>query len=330
MNLRRPLRTSRRAASDPVYPVAVTDGVSPSTGDRWGGDQTGVSVTGTDFVRGARVRVDGVPVDTVFVSSTELTCTIPKAVMQTNGAKSVTVVNPAAPASNAQTYTVSTYPTRDTTHKFASTGIAFGNEGLESWSDRITDDADKDAEQLTDANQPTWNASNEEFNWWETIDGGADDFMVTGTFDTPIAQPYTHYIVAKAPASKVAKHSVVDGLDGSHRGSIYAAQTTGYVGMHGGTALESTVVWSGSILVVCCIFDGANSKIFINRYGTASATGNAGAHGLTGLKYLTDVNDNTWGGSLAETIVMTGADTAAQREGVMTYLAEKYGLTVTS
>lgn len=329
MNIRRSGTGSRRqssSASELTFPPTLS-GISPTSGDQW--DPASVTATGTGFATNSKVYVAGTMAETTYVSSTSLTFVVPGAAAWALGTKACVVVNPSGAESESRNYTVG-IPSDEFSYKDAHSGIEFGNEGLLAWADR-TGDADKEARQETDADQPAWDAGNDAaFNFWERVIDASNDSMATGTFASPLAQPYTHILAARAPVSKAAKHAAVDGLDGSHRGSIYAAQTTGYVGIHAGTALETSVVWSGNVMIVVAEFNGANSKIWVNRYGTPDASGNAGSHSLTGLMYLKDTAGNFWGGDLAMSILKSGVMSASVREQLVKALADKYALTVTS
>lgn len=89
-------------------PLPATTGISPSVVTA-GNPDLGLTVNGTGFVQGVSVvEFDGSPVPTVFVSSTQLSATIPAVSLTLAGAKSITVFNPApgGGTSNAETLTV--------------------------------------------------------------------------------------------------------------------------------------------------------------------------------------------------------------------------------
>lgn len=58
-------------------------------------DDVEITLTGTDFVPESVVELDGTPVSTTYVSSTELTALLPQNVVEDQGEYAVTVVNPA-------------------------------------------------------------------------------------------------------------------------------------------------------------------------------------------------------------------------------------------
>lgn len=88
-------------------PVPTTTSISPSS-KLVGDAQFTMTVNGTNFVSNSVVRNNGSDRTTTFVSSTQLTCTIPASDMTTAGTFNITVFNPApgGGTSNAQTFTV--------------------------------------------------------------------------------------------------------------------------------------------------------------------------------------------------------------------------------
>src|SRR5436305_6875722 len=75
-----------------------------------GGPQFTLTVNGTNFVAGSTVRWSGTALTTTFVSATQLTATVPAALIATAGTASITVVTPCGGTSNAQTFTIAATP----------------------------------------------------------------------------------------------------------------------------------------------------------------------------------------------------------------------------
>ncbi len=106
--------------NQPLVPDAVAPGASSFT----------LTVNGTGFVSGAIVNWNGAPLNTTFVSSSQLTATVPASDIAVATTASVTVVNPtpAGGTSNVQFFSVSSPVARPT---FATSvqGIEFfGND----------------------------------------------------------------------------------------------------------------------------------------------------------------------------------------------------------
>jgi len=76
-----------------VNPVPVISGISPSSTTA-GGSAFTLTVDGTDFVSGAKVRWNGTERTTAFVSSSQLTASIPASDVAAAGTAAVTVLNP--------------------------------------------------------------------------------------------------------------------------------------------------------------------------------------------------------------------------------------------
>ena len=85
-------------------PACMT-GLSPSYATAGGAAFT-LTVSGTNFVSGAKVRWNGSDRTTTFVSATQLRATIPAADIATAGTVPVTVLNPDGGISNAMNFEV--------------------------------------------------------------------------------------------------------------------------------------------------------------------------------------------------------------------------------
>src|SRR5207253_2852440 len=88
-------------------PAPTTTSVSPSTKNAGDAAFT-LTVNGTNFVSTSIVNFNGSPRTTTFVSSTQVTASIPASDLTTGGIFNITVVNstPGGGTSNAQTFTV--------------------------------------------------------------------------------------------------------------------------------------------------------------------------------------------------------------------------------
>src|SRR5207247_2356000 len=86
-------------------PVPTVTSISPTCATA-GGPQFTLTVNGTKFVSAATVNWNGTPLATTFVSSTQLTATVPAALIATAGTASITVVNP-SPGAASSTVAVS-------------------------------------------------------------------------------------------------------------------------------------------------------------------------------------------------------------------------------
>jgi hypothetical protein len=88
------------SAGDPVITGLSTDRVVEGFG------AVSLTFSGTNFVSGSTARAGAVSLSTFFVSATQLQVTIPAALVNEDGALTLTVVNPGGATSNARTLTV--------------------------------------------------------------------------------------------------------------------------------------------------------------------------------------------------------------------------------
>ena len=75
-----------------------------------GGPQFTLTVNGTNFVSGSTVNWNGTALTTIFVSSTQLTATVPASRIAAAGTASVNVVTPCGATSSAVTFTIANTP----------------------------------------------------------------------------------------------------------------------------------------------------------------------------------------------------------------------------
>jgi sugar lactone lactonase YvrE len=95
----------------PQTPLSTPTITSLSPNDAYAGSgDTVVTITGTNFVSGAAVTVNGTSQAATFVSATQLTTTLTAAELSTVGTLTLAVVNPDGGASNAAVFTVVATP----------------------------------------------------------------------------------------------------------------------------------------------------------------------------------------------------------------------------
>jgi Bacterial Ig-like domain (group 3)/FG-GAP-like repeat/FG-GAP repeat/Beta-propeller repeat/NHL repeat len=107
--------------ASPVNPPTITS-LNPNAVYAGSGD-TVVTITGTNFVSGAVVSVNGTNQPATFVSATELTTTLTVAHLSTAGTLTLTVVNPDGGTSNAAAFTVLQLPL-----ELTPANLAFGDQ----------------------------------------------------------------------------------------------------------------------------------------------------------------------------------------------------------
>ena len=109
-------------------PVPTVTSISPTCATA-GGPQFTLTVNGTKFVSASTVNWNGTPLATTFVSSTQLTATVPAALIATAGTASITVVNPSpggGSSTPAVTFTIANPPVINSPLTACGTvGVAF-------------------------------------------------------------------------------------------------------------------------------------------------------------------------------------------------------------
>jgi hypothetical protein len=146
-----------------------------------------------------------------------------------------------------------------------------------------------------------------------------------GLFASPIAQPTTVYLVGRIGT---VGGSALEFSDGSvHRQIVFAAATTGVVTAYAGALLTSAVTLAAPS-VLCAVFNGANSAIYVTDDETPAVSGNAGADTLDAIALGTQFGGaaSFLDGEIAEWALFAGAHSATNRARVMQYLRARYAL----
>src|SRR5207249_1385209 len=104
-----PCNTANATLVITINAVPTISSLSPTCATA-GGLQFTLTVNGTNFVSGSTVNWNGSPLTTIFVSATQLTATVPAALIATAGTASVIVVTPCGGTSNAKTFTIANTP----------------------------------------------------------------------------------------------------------------------------------------------------------------------------------------------------------------------------
>ena len=101
----------------------------------------------------------------------------------------------------------------------------------------------------------------------------------------------------------------------------------------GGTSLNSARANDTSTHVVCAVFNGASSALYMDHYSTSEVSGNPGANASTASIIIGNYNGggaNGLVGDMGRLSYFSGAHSTATRQAVMQYLASLYGLTVSA
>lgn len=158
---------------------------------------------------------------------------------------------------------------------------------------------------------------------------GSNDVLDSADLDaSPLAQPFTIFIVAKDDLGTAGARTMVDANAGlsSNRATVY--QPSNVVAFAGG-ALTSTDNMGTTARVLECVFNGASSKFRMN--GGTERTGDVGANSWGQIHVGANNGNNVgsfWDGQIAEIIIASGALSDVTRAMARRYLGRRYGITV--
>ena len=161
-----PVLTVDAVAAVATNPVPVTTTLSPSTSARWEGAQTGLALTGSNFIASSVVYVDGVAMTTTYVSPTVLTYNLPATALYETGSRSVTVVNPTpgGGTSNASTFTVTNPAYLDSWYR-SDLGVTVSGTIATLWANQSgIGNATRNLGQNTAARRPVYSTADANYN----------------------------------------------------------------------------------------------------------------------------------------------------------------------
>jgi hypothetical protein len=160
---------------------------------------------------------------------------------------------------------------------------------------------------------------------------GSDDYL-TKAFT--LNQGFTVIMVYKQVALGASgSHDIIfDG--GSAAAALLGVNNAPHTNMYAGAVLQSGASptfapANGAFAVVTAVFNGGSSALYEN--GTQKFTGNAGSQNAGGftLAALGD-GSRTTQLDVAEVLIYSSALSASERQQVETYLADRYGLTIST
>ncbi|HZU84171.1 MAG TPA: hypothetical protein VE987_14680 [Polyangiaceae bacterium] len=185
-----------------------------------------------------------------------------------------------------------------------------------------TGDPNKVANQLSAGLRPTLNAVDPNFNSNPTIQFNGSQYLVTGTFTTPITQPTTRFIVGLATGS--GPDYIIDSINPSLQYSV-SAPPGSIVQFNGGTlSIGANFAVPGIVIIVD---NGASSSCVLGT--TVLNSGNAGPNGATGLTIGAYAGTGfNLTGTIAEIIIYNRVLSATEIQAVAGYLQQRYGIPV--
>jgi len=195
-----------------------------------------------------------------------------------------------------------------------------------TWYDRSNNlDPNRNATQATPANRPLYTANDADFNGHGSLNC-ATAKMITGTFSIAQTQPVTIYSVSKVTTNAVAE-VICSGLTSDATNMVYKRSTQA-LSMYAGSAEVSGSITHPLINIMCHVFNGASSILYLNSAIKTYAVGNAGAIGFAGLTIGSDYSGVVAGAKIACIAIFSGVHTTEQRTRIMKYLSNKYGIAI--
>ncbi len=206
-----------------------------------------------------------------------------------------------------------------------------GSGNVETWADQSgVGDPNQDLTQATSGQRPVYVASNTAFGGRPTLGTSttSDEVrgLASGTWSTSLAQPATWYHVFRLPSSGATvvylRLSPGGITSGCH--SVYGSPSALYAGT---TSLVSFTVSADDVHVLCVVYDGSSSAVYVDDASTPVNTGDVGSDACASLY------TGTWPAEAsryeqAEILAYGASHDEATRRRVMRALGARYGVTV--
>jgi len=191
---------------------------------------------------------------------------------------------------------------------------------VDTWADKSGNGYD--VTQATAANKPT--TGTRTMNGLNVLDfDGSSDYL-QGAFGATLTQPNTIFMVFDLE-SYGGTMFLYDGIDASNRHTVYRSSSIyrAFAGVdQGGGTFDADPHISRAV------FNGSASSLHIDGSSNI-ATSDFGSQSLTGLTLGARYSAaNFFSGAIAEVIVVDGTLTAQQIADTETYLADKWGITL--
>lgn len=210
---------------------------------------------------------------------------------------------------------------------YGDAGITHASNLVSLWADQSQQTYANRDYTAAGSFRPTYIAADAEFNnRGTTLWNGSGNWMGNaGAWGTLPTQPYTIYIVGKSMGA-TGVFFASGGAGNRSDVDVSASNVHAYAGSNLTTSTPVTAP-----CVICVVFNGATSAIYVNGSLTAVLAGDVGAHTIS----QTYLGGNFGGGNLltgkiASVVITRGADTPRQRAEMVKYLGTYYGITVDS
>lgn len=154
--------------------------------------------------------------------------------------------------------------------------------------------------------------------------------LISGTFTTPIAQPYTVYTAVDLGTASIA--CIFADIVGGSTTALFRTLSSKSVSLNAGSSSWNSAsnVWVSGAKIICAVVNGANSAVYLDDSTTPIVQHSVGTSSLTGV---TVANQSTGGAGCAEMghfLIFSGAHGQAMRYAIgRGMFAVPYGLTWT-
>jgi len=192
----------------------------------------------------------------------------------------------------------------------------------------LTDASARTAYQDTALYQPPFTAQDNDFNGYGSVTFSGSQSLFTNAWSAS-QQITTDYYVIKTPPTSSTYYNLVDNIDGTaYRHSFsYGPGTT--VSIYAGIQVISSTVAVNTLAVICAVYNTTNSAIYLNNATTPVASGNCGNQTFSQIRVGNYIASYPFTGKLAYFAMFSGVHNAWLRTKIMTYLGNKYKITVT-
>ncbi len=175
--------------------------------------------------------------------------------------------------------------------------------------------------------QPTFNAINSAYLNLPTFDFSLNNRLLTGTWATPLTQPYTCWIVGNTnngtTNNRILSTSSAATIEMYDSGANLFASSDGANSVITG----STTLHTPSVLYF--VANGASSKVAVRRK-TPEVTSNAGTGNppLLSIGAYGPATGFGWGGPAARIIISAGTPSVQTISQMMSFLGSTYGIAI--
>lgn len=185
-----------------------------------------------------------------------------------------------------------------------------GNVSLWKNSSSIYTESARDTVQATAINQPAYTQSDSDFAGHGSIYFGSGTLLQSTAFSAALAQPVTYYAAMRLSASATGTCALMDGIGTvGFRQMIYF--TNGAPTIFAGTVVNGSGDYKNQTVILCAIFNGASSALYLNNTTTPVITGNPGAQSIDAITLGNSAsNSNPFIGEVGFFGAYSGADSA--------------------